>query len=167
MIKPGELIDKVTLHTDLRYATNEELGRGGFGFDLRVNRDIVNGLRCKIGNRDCWIGITGQFIVSGTLKVTKEFWCRIVISVEPTNENAEDGYAYHCFYSEKSQDYKYTKDAEKLVAELLHIMNRAWRYEDNVYENVIPEKAGGQAYDGTARLSTYTNLGKYNPRLLY
>lgn len=165
MIKPSELIDKVKLYEDLRYDISKEFGRGGFRFDLRVNG--VNGLKCKIGNRDCWIGITGKFTVSGTLKVTKEFWCQIVISVHPTDENIEDGYAYHCFYSEESQDYKYTKDVNKIVSVLLHIMWRAWLNEDDVNEIKIPTMSTGQAYDGTATLSTYMNLDSYNSRLWY
>lgn len=167
MIKPGELIDKIILWSDLRFSINEDCGRGGFRFYLRINRDAGNGFVCKIGDRRCYLNVDGKFIVSGTLKVTKEFLCNIVISVDPTDENSQDGYAYHCFYSEKSTDYKYTNDAEQLVNSLLHIMRKKWLDKDYVYGDVIPSMSRGRAYDGIAHLSTYQNLGMYDSRLMY
>lgn len=165
MIKPIELIDRITLDTDLRYAIREGLGRGGFEFYLRASRDIVTGFQCKIEGRTCWVHLTGQFKVSGSIRVDMELWCRIVIAVDPTSEDVKDGYAYHCFYSEKSQDYKYTRDVEELVGGMLHAMRIAWLNEDYVSEKIYMEKGNGEAYDGITYLSTYTNLEMYDSKL--
>lgn len=68
-------------------------------------------------------------------------------------------------HSEKSQDYKYTRDVEELVGGMLHAMRKAWLNEDYVSKKIYMKKGNGEAYDGITYLSTYTNLEMYDSKL--
>ena len=165
MIKPYDLIKQINLDYDLRFYTEEEFGKGGFGFYLRVARDSNQAYRCQIDGRTCWLIVEGYFKVWGKLKVEKDFYCNIVVAVDPTDEKTHDGYAYHCYYSPKTlDDYMYTSDARKIISAILFKMGGIWQNEDDVQLNEYIN-GNGKGFDFLAEFRTYRDLGMYNSRL--
>lgn len=165
MINPAVLLDKLNLSTDLRFYIKEECGRGGF--DFYIVKDGRAGMVCQVNGRDCFVRIDGSFKVYGTLKVVKDFYCGIIVSVYPTGEDTNDGYSCHCYYEESPKEYIYSEDVNKLVTALRNEMNSHWRYQDKVWCNAYPCRKDGRAYDGVAQLETYLNLGEYDSHYLY
>lgn len=156
-IKPKDLIKKgVNLYRDLHFSITKDCGRGGFEFCLHSGSGC--GIDYQIAQRECRLFISGAFLVSGTFNIEKKLYCHITVAVNPTDESTKDGYAYHCHYVEKTNDYQYTQDVVDLVEALLDVMWSKWADEDYVYAKAYPCKRDESVYNGVAMLMTHKDL---------
>jgi hypothetical protein len=107
-------------HQYLEFSVPKGLGNGGFRFDYPSDSIQIEG-------RYVCLHITGQFVnMAGPFK--NQLYCRIGLSVFPTDNNSSNGYMFACFYRTSFWGKKYSEDAQELVKRLIYMMRDHFRY---------------------------------------